>query len=80
VLVPSTANTPPKLVRLATEEAYYKTANLLTLRNTRIGNLMGLPALTVPTAVLSCGLMLMGKPLAEEHLLSLGAAVEVALG
>jgi aspartyl-tRNA(Asn)/glutamyl-tRNA(Gln) amidotransferase subunit A len=80
VLVPSTANTPPKLVRLATEEAYYKTANLLTLRNTRIGNLMGLPALTVPTAVPSCGLMLMGKPLAEEHLLSLGAAVEVALG
>jgi aspartyl-tRNA(Asn)/glutamyl-tRNA(Gln) amidotransferase subunit A len=80
VLVPSTANTPPKLVRLATEEAYYKNANLLTLRNTRIGNLMGLPALTVPTSVPSCGLMLMGKPLAEEHLLSLGAAVEVALG
>ena len=80
VLVPSTANTPPKLMRLATEEAYYKAANFLTLRNTRIGNLMGLPALTVPTSVPSCGLMLMGKSLAEEHLLSLGAAVEVALG
>ena len=80
VLVPTTANLPPKMARLQTEEEYYKTANLLTLRNTRIGNLMGVSALTLPTGMPSCGMMLIGKANGEAHLLRLGAAAETVLG
>jgi aspartyl-tRNA(Asn)/glutamyl-tRNA(Gln) amidotransferase subunit A len=53
--------------------------NLLALRNTRIGNLMGACALTLPTGVPSCGLMMVCPPMQEHHLLRLGAAVENAL-
>lgn len=79
VLAPSTANLPPKVARLEREEAYYKSANLLTLRNTRIANLMGLSALTLPTGLPSCGLMLLGQPYGESYLLRLGAAAERVL-
>ena len=58
---------------------FYVTENLLALRNTRIGNLMGLAALTLPTGTPACGLMMMGYPGAEEALLRLGSAVEAAL-
>ncbi|MGB3246642.1 MAG: amidase family protein [Sulfitobacter sp.] len=79
VLVPTAANLPPNLERLTNDNSYYISENLLTLRNTRIGNLMGLCALTLPTGVPSCGLMMMGPPDMEEHLLRLGIAVEEAL-
>ena len=42
---------PPDLNRLINDHDYYVTENLLALRNTRIGNLMGLTALTLPTGV-----------------------------
>ncbi len=58
---------------------YYARENLLTLRNTRMGNLFGLCALTLPTGTPSCGLMLLGKPGGEEALLRVGKAVEDAL-
>lgn len=80
VLLPTTANLPPKVERLLNDEAYYVTANLKALRNTRVGNLFGLPALTLPTGVPSCGLMMLGAPMQEERLLRLGAAAERALG
>ncbi|MCY4349660.1 MAG: hypothetical protein OXC25_07425, partial [Thiotrichales bacterium] len=59
--------------------AYFATENLLALRNTRIGNLMGVPALTLPTGVPSTGLTLMVPPMREERLLRIGAAAEAAL-
>ena len=71
---------PPNVERLDTDEGYYVTENLLALRNTRIGNLMGLCALTLPAGTASCGLMLMCPPDLDEHLLRVGAAVEAALG
>jgi aspartyl-tRNA(Asn)/glutamyl-tRNA(Gln) amidotransferase subunit A len=49
VICPSAPNLPPSLKRLAEDAGYYATENLLALRNTRIGNLMGTPALTLPT-------------------------------
>ena len=61
------------------DHEYYVTENLLALRNTRIGNLMGLAALTLPTGTPSCGLMMMGYPGSEEALLRLGSAAESAL-
>ncbi|MFP4450950.1 MAG: amidase family protein, partial [Rhodosalinus sp.] len=79
VICPTVANLPPRLDRLRAEGDYYKTENLLTLRNTRIGNLMGLPALTLPTGVPSTGLQMLGRPMGEAALLRLGAAAEAAL-
>jgi len=79
VLLPSVPILPPKLAELQSDHDYYVSANLMTLRNTRIGNLMGLPAVTLPTGTPSCGLMMMGKPHKEEHLLRLAAAAQEAL-
>lgn len=76
VLCPTVPILPPKKTRLETEEAYYKSANLLTLRNTRVGNLMGLAVLTLPTGAPSCGLSVMARAWDEDRLLRLGAAVE----
>jgi len=79
VLAPTAPILPPNVQRLDTDEGYYVSENLLALRNTRIGNLMGLCALTLPTDTPSCGIMLMCPPDMEEMLLRLGAAVETAL-
>lgn len=79
VLIPSAPIMPPNLARLESDHDYYVSENLLALRNTRIGNLMGLCALTLPTDTPSCGLMLMCPPNMEERLLRLGAGVEEAL-
>ncbi|WP_299701004.1 amidase [uncultured Tateyamaria sp.] len=80
VLAPTAPTLPPNLERLNSDSDYYKTENLLALRNTRVGNLMGICALTLPTGVPSCGLMMMGVQDGEEALLRLGVAAEAALG
>jgi aspartyl-tRNA(Asn)/glutamyl-tRNA(Gln) amidotransferase subunit A len=79
VIVPTAPNLPPQVDRLMSDHDYYVTENLLTLRNTRIGNLMGLAGLTLPTGVPSCGIMFLTPPMSEERLLRLGAAAEAAL-
>ncbi|QFT58513.1 Glutamyl-tRNA(Gln) amidotransferase subunit A [Sulfitobacter sp. THAF37] len=79
VLLPTAALLPPALERLQQDHDFYVAENLLTLRNTRIGNLMGVPALTVPTPTPSCGLMLMCPPNMEEAVLRIGAAVQDVL-
>lgn len=79
ILAPSAPILPPNLERLINEPDYYVSENLLALRNTRIGNLLGLCSLTLPTATPSCGLMLMAAPDFDNALLRLGAAAEAAL-
>ncbi len=79
VLAPTAPILPPNLERLLSDHDYYVTENLLALRNTRIGNLMGLAALTLPTRTAGCGLMMLGYPGSEEALLRLGSAAETAL-
>ncbi|WP_068115752.1 amidase [Tropicimonas marinistellae] len=79
VLAPSVPILPPNAAAVAQDEALFVSENLLTLRNTRIGNLMGLCALTLPTGVPSTGIMLMAPAMAEERLLRIGAAAERAL-
>ncbi|MBM1689747.1 amidase [Sulfitobacter geojensis] len=79
VLMPTAPILPPNLARLEEDHAYYLAENLLALRNTRIGNLLGLSALTLPTDTPSCGLMMCCPPDMEELLLRLGAAAEEAL-
>jgi len=79
VILPSSPILPPNLERLMTDSDYYVTENLLSLRNTRIGNLMGLAGLTLPTDVPSAGIMFLAAPNSEEKLLRLGVAAEAAL-
>ena len=80
VILPTAPNLPPNLERLMTDNEYYVTENLLALRNTRIGNVLGLCALTLPTGTPSCGIMFLAPPMAEARLLRLGVAAEAALG
>ena len=49
VLMPTSAILPPDAARLESDPAFFTTENLLTLRNTRLGNMMGVAALTLPT-------------------------------
>ena len=79
LLAPTAPILPPNLARLEQDHDFYLTENLLALRNTRIGNLMGLCSLTLPTGTPSCGCMLLCPPDMEEKLLRLGSAAEDAL-
>ncbi|MFN4056582.1 MAG: amidase [Roseinatronobacter sp.] len=79
VLLPTAPNLPPNAQRLLDDPAYFAAENLLALRNTRIGNLLGLCALTLPTGIPSVGISLMAPPMQERRLLRLGAAAERAL-
>ena len=78
-ILPTAPILPPDTERLLTDGAYFATENLLTLRNTRIANLLGLPAVTLPTGQPACGIMLMGAPRADRALLVAAAAAEAAL-
>jgi aspartyl-tRNA(Asn)/glutamyl-tRNA(Gln) amidotransferase subunit A len=80
VLLPTTANAPPVTAELIADADHFTAENLLTLRNTRVANLLGLAALTLPTGEPSLGVTAMGRPLGEAALLRLGAAMERALG
>lgn len=79
VLCPTAPILPPKVDRLMEGGDYYVTENLMALRNTRVGNLMGLCAVTLPTGVPSCGISLMGLPMQDDRLLRTSAAAEAAL-
>lgn len=79
VLCSTTPNLPPNVERLQSDHDYYVKENVLALRNTRIGNLLGLSAVSLPTSVPSCGLMILGQPFDEARLLRVSAAAERAL-
>lgn len=79
VVLPTSPILPPNEKRLLEDRKYYMSENLLALNNTRIGNLLGCCALTLPTRIPSAGIMMLGKPFGEERLLRLGAGAEAAL-
>ena len=79
VLIPTSPIIPPELDRLMNDGDFYNSQNLLALRNTRIGNLMGGCSITLPTDIPSCGLLIMGMPGQEERLLRLAQACELVL-
>jgi aspartyl-tRNA(Asn)/glutamyl-tRNA(Gln) amidotransferase subunit A len=79
VLLPTTPNLPPNIARLLAEPEYYASENLLTLRNTRAGSLLGLCGLSLPTETSACGVMVLAGPGEEGRLLRLGAALEAVL-
>ncbi|WP_281826655.1 amidase [Jannaschia rubra] len=79
VILPTSAILPPDRARLESDDDYYVSENLMALRNTRVGNVLGLCGLTLPTGVPMCGVMALAPPMQEERLLRLGAAMELAL-
>ena len=76
VIMPTAAIMPPDAQRLLTDDDYYKTENLLALRNTRIANLLDVCSITLPTGTPSCGIMFNGQNGTEERLLRLASAAE----
>ncbi len=79
VLLPTVPILPPDAQRLLEDEPYFVRANLLTLRNTRIANLLGLPAVTLPAGSPGTGIMIMGHSARDRHLLRVAAAAEAVL-
>ncbi|MCE9648029.1 MAG: amidase [Parvibaculum sp.] len=83
VLLPAVAITPPPIAKLEAGGPDYFKANRMALRNTTIGNQLGLCAITLPVGYdaqgIPVGLMLQGHPGTDEKLLRLARAVEKVL-
>jgi aspartyl-tRNA(Asn)/glutamyl-tRNA(Gln) amidotransferase subunit A len=79
VLLPTTANLPPNLESLLANSDFFAAENLLALRNAGLANLLDLCALTLPTGVPSCGIMMMAPHGADARLLRIAAALERTL-
>jgi len=79
IILPTCPILPSNLERLKSDNSYYVSQNLMALRNTRIANLLGICALTIPTNHSSCGVSIMALPNMEEKLLRLGRAAELAI-
>ncbi|MFI0396327.1 amidase [Paracoccus jiaweipingae] len=79
VILPTAPILPPDAQRLVDDPEFFTAENLLTLRNTRIGNVLGLPAITIPTGHPACGLMALGAAGGDRALLRVAAGVEAAL-
>lgn len=82
LLVPTTMIPPLPSGPLATDLAEYARRNVQYLRNTAIGNILGLCGLSVPCGFgkggFPIGLMIYGKPFAERTILRVGHAYEQA--
>jgi aspartyl-tRNA(Asn)/glutamyl-tRNA(Gln) amidotransferase subunit A len=79
VLMPTSPILPPDAARLMADPAYFAAENLLALRNTRVGNLLGACALTLPTGTPACGISVMAAPGRDIALSMLGISIEAAL-
>ncbi|MFQ5959444.1 MAG: amidase [Alphaproteobacteria bacterium] len=83
IVAPTCVISPPPIADLVADDAAYVAANMGALRNTTLGNLLRLCAITLPCGDdgngLPVGLMLMARPCREGALLRLAAACEAAL-
>lgn len=79
VILPTAPNLPPKVATLMELGETFANANLMTLRNTRVGNLLGGAIVHLPTDTPSCGVSLMAAPMAEHRVLRLAAGIESIL-
>ncbi|MEM7739080.1 MAG: amidase family protein [Deinococcota bacterium] len=79
IIAPTVPILPPKIDSLGNEDEYFR-VNGLCLRNTRIFNMLGVPAVSVPCATtgdgLSIGMMIATRPHQEALALSLAYALE----
>ena len=83
IVGPTIPITPPRLADLQSVEAY-QTANLLSLRNTSVGNILELSGVTLPVGLdragMPVGLQLLTPNGADERALAMAVAVERVLG
>ncbi|WFM69840.1 amidase [Halomonas sp. CKK8] len=83
LLTPTVTLTPPTLESLEPDGAYAR-ANMQALRNTVVGNFMGLCGLTLPVgkddAGMPVGLQVLAGPWQDARLLAIGQAIEEHLG
>ena len=79
LIMPTCPILPPDKDRLDQDTAFYKKANLLTLRNTRVGNLLDACAITLPGSGLSVGTMLMDVHGDHDRLLAIATQLEPIL-
>ena len=68
IVLPTCPILPPNQQKLMHDPEYFGERNLSTLRNTRIGSLMGVPGLTLPTGTPAVGILFQGPPGSEERL------------
>ncbi|HLR12587.1 MAG TPA: amidase family protein [Burkholderiaceae bacterium] len=84
LLAPTIAIEAPTVSSLQEDIDVYRQANMMVLRNTSIGNLMGLSGISIPVGKDShgvpVGMQLMAGPGKEEVLLAAAALMEKALG
>jgi aspartyl-tRNA(Asn)/glutamyl-tRNA(Gln) amidotransferase subunit A len=78
VILPACAIVPPKRAAVEADPEHFAERNLKTLRNTRIGSLLGLCGLTLPVAP-SAGVLLQAPGGDDIRLLRIGMAAERAL-
>jgi aspartyl-tRNA(Asn)/glutamyl-tRNA(Gln) amidotransferase subunit A len=81
--MPTVAISPPIIAPIAQGGPDYFKTNRMVLRNTTLGNQLGLCAITLPVGLdalgLPVGLMLQAPPRAEDKLLQMAYAIEAAL-
>ncbi len=76
ILMPTVPVQPPQVDELLADSDKFVSVNILALRNTRFGNLLGTCALTLPTNTKGAGLQIIGKPMADIRLMKMGVAIE----
>ncbi|MEM6973923.1 MAG: amidase family protein [Pseudomonadota bacterium] len=79
LVAPTVPCPPPPVAPLMVDAERFLERNLKTLSNTRLFNLLGMCALTIPTGTPSVGLMIVAPAHGEDRLLAAGRAVERAL-
>ncbi len=77
--MPSVASLPPRTDAIVADEIAYTAANLRALRNTRLANLLGLSAITLPLPEPMTGLMLLDGPDREDRLIAHALWIEARL-
>ncbi|MCV6548218.1 MAG: amidase [Cohaesibacter sp.] len=82
VLLPSVAVIPPELKPLLSSDEAYSETNLKVLRNTAIGNILGVPAATLPVGgadTAPVGLMVMGEMGQDAHVQDIAQSIDQLL-
>ena len=81
--MPTVSMIPPKLSDIDSSREAFLKANMIAVRNTRIANLIGLCAISLPAGLTKegfpVGLMLNSAPFSEVSLLRVARAIELSL-
>lgn len=75
-IMPTSPILPPDRESLLADADLFASENMLSLRNTRIANFMGAPAITLPTSRIACGFMMIGQAGRDRNLLAAAARAE----